>query len=506
MQDDAISTKPIINAQATDQKNRLILLGRSFFKRTFDLVCSFLGLLFLSPVFLVIAMAIKRETAGKVFYKGVRMGRHEKPFNIIKFTTMRPESTESNGSPITHSNDGRITKVGSYLRNTKLNELPQLWNVLVGDMSLVGPRPEDYDLAMQWPPETRKEIMSVRPGITSPASIVYRDEEHMLKGDNFMDDYLSKILPEKMRLDQLYVRNCNMFTDIDILAATVIVLLPQIRQKAIDERLFFGGPMLMLIRRVVPWFLIDIIVATISVGISGVVWRISTVINLGVPTFLVLALSIATFISLINMLMGLQKVTWRAASSAYVVDLGFSVVITMVILYVINRFLITEPWIPFSMFWLIGITTYLGLLAVRYRERLISSLANRWLLFRSSEATFAERILIVGAGQLGELTSWLIQRSAYSTVFGVVGFVDDDPKKRNSSIGGLKVLGSTQSICDQVNKYSVGIIMLAISNAEPKEIERIKAICDSTEAKVIVMPDLIKNIESALEVGGVNGK
>ncbi|NLA42216.1 MAG: sugar transferase, partial [Smithella sp.] len=252
MQDDAISTKPIINTQATDQKNRLILLGRSFFKRTFDLVCSFLGLLFLSPVFLVIAMAIKRETAGKVFYKGVRMGRHEKPFNIIKFTTMRPESTDSNGSPITYSNDERITKVGSYLRNTKLNELPQLWNVLVGDMSLVGPRPEDYDLAMKWSPEIRKEIMSVRPGITSPASIVYRDEEHMLKGNNFMDDYLSKILPEKMRLDQLYVRNCNMFTDIDILAATVIVLLPQIRQKAIDERLFFGGPMLMLIRRVVP--------------------------------------------------------------------------------------------------------------------------------------------------------------------------------------------------------------------------------------------------------------
>ena len=313
-------------------------------------------------------------------------------------------------------------------------------------------------------------------------------------------------MPEKMRLAQLYVRNCNMFTDIDILAATVIVLLPQIRQKAFDSRLFFGGPMLMLLRRVVPWFLIDIIVATISVGISGVVWRISTVINLGVPTFLVLALSIATFISLINMLMGLQKVTWRAASSAYVVDLGCSVVITMVILYVINRCLITEPWIPFSMFWLIGITTYLGLLAVRYRERLISSLANRWLLFRSSEATFAERILIGGAGQLGELTSWLIQRSAYSTVFGVGGFVDDDPIKRNSSIGGLKVLGSTQSICDQVNKYSVGIIMLAISKAEPKEIERIKAICDSTEAKVIVMPDLIKNIENALEVGGVNGK
>ncbi|NLG40204.1 MAG: sugar transferase, partial [Chloroflexi bacterium] len=222
-------------------------------------------------------------------------------------------------------------KIGRYLRNSKLNELPQLWNVLIGQMSFVGPRPEDYKIAMTWPPEVRKEISSVRPGITSPASIIYRDEEHLLKGDDFMDNYLGKILPDKQRLDQLYVRNHNLFVDMDVLAATIIMLLPQIRGKEIDEQVLFGGPTLMLFRRVVPWFLIDIIVATISVGLSGIVWRISAVINLGIPVFFILAVAIALIISLINMILGLQKISWREASPAYVIDIGISVGLTMFI-------------------------------------------------------------------------------------------------------------------------------------------------------------------------------
>lgn len=158
------------------------------------------------------------------------------------------------------------------------------------------------------------------------------------------------------------------------------------------------------------------------------------------------------------------------------------------------------------MFWLIGITTYIGLVGVRYRERLISSLSYRWLLFRGSEATFAERILIVGAGQLGELTSWLIQRSAYSTLFGVVGFVDDDPNKRDLRVGGFKVLGSTQEIPKIIDKYSVGIVMLACSSANETEMDRIKQICNDSEADVIVMPDLIMKLEDAFKGFTSNAK
>ena len=171
----------------------------------------------------------------------------------------------------------------------------------------------------------------------------------------------------------------------------------------------------------------------------------------------------------------------------------------MTIRWVINRLWLTEPWIPFSLYWLIGVTTYIGLVGVRYRNRLLTSLAYRWLLFRGSDAIFAERILIVGAGHLGELTSWLIQRSIYSTLFGVVGFVDDDPKKRDLRIGGIKILGSTDAIPNLVEKYSIAIIMMAISDGNQAELDRIKQICASTDAKVIVIPDLVRRLEEAFE-------
>lgn len=505
MQNDAIRTQAISSTKPM-KKSRFFSFANSIFKRTFDIFFAFFGLILLLPVFALIALAIKHESPGPVIYRGLRMGKDQKPFNIFKFRTMHCQPDGENGPPITAHKDQRVSKIGRYLRDSKLNELPQLWNVLIGEMSFVGPRPEDYELALTWPEDVRNEVLSVRPGITSPASIIYRDEEHMLKGDGFMDDYLKKILPDKQRLDHLYVLNHSFLSDIDVLAATLIVLLPQIRGKEVDEQYLFGGPTLMLFRRVVPWFLIDIVIATISVGLSGIVWRISAVINLGIPVFFILALAIAFIISLINIIMGLQKISWREASPAYVVDIGISVSVTMVILWLVNRFWITAPWIPFSMFWLIGITTYIGLVGARYRERLISSLAYRWLLFRGSEATFAERILIVGAGRLGELTSWMVQRSIYSTLFGVIGFVDDDPKKRDLRIGGIKVLGSTNAISELVEKYTVGIVIIAISNADEATKERVKQICDSTAAKVIVMPDLIMKLEEAFKGYATNGK
>jgi len=477
----------------------------AFIKRGLDIVFAVTGLIVLSPVFLLIAISIKRDSPGPVFYQGKRMGRYQKLFYIQKFRTMSLDAAQTPGAPVTANGDPRITKIGKYLRDTKLNELPQLWNVLVGEMSFVGPRPEDYDIAITWPEALREELMSVRPGITSPASVIYRDEEQLLKGAGFMDDYLVKILPDKLRLDRHYIQNLNLLTDLDVLATTVITLLPRIRGRELDERMLFGGPFLMFFRRVVLWFLIDVGVIILSVGISGVVWRISTVINLGIPTFAILAVTIAIFISLINALLGLQQVSWDKASSAYMVDLALSVGITMIILWILNRVVITQPWIPFSMLWLIGITTYVGLVAVRYRDRLISSLAYRWLLFRGSKASFAERILIVGAGQLGELASWLVERSAYSSMLGVVGFVDDDPHKRNLNLGGIKVLGPISSISAQVEKYDVSFIFLAITNCIDDEYERILNLCNATGARLVVLPDLVKTLDKSFEGIGING-
>lgn len=470
-----------------------------FIKRLFDILGALIGLILTFPLFVGIAIAIRRDSPGPVIYTGRRMGRGGRLFNIYKFRTMRLEPDDSQGAPITACDDPRVTKIGRFLRDTKLNELPQLWNVLIGDMSFVGPRPEDYDIAMTWDEDIKAEILSVRPGITSPASILYRDEEKLLKGEGFLDDYLVKILPDKLRLDQLYVRHHNVLTDIDILAMTAIALLPTLRQKQIDERYIFGGPFFALFRRIVPWFLLDIIVASVSVGLSGIVWRISTVINLGVWTFIVIALLIAVLTSFFNMVLGLQRISWGNASPAYILDIGVSVGLTMAIMWAVNRFWIKEPWVPFSMFWLIGLTVFIGLLGVRYRERLLSSVAYRWLLFRGDSPVFTERILIVGAGRLGELATWLVKRSAYESVFGLIGFVDDDFNKRDMHYDGVRVLGPIDAVPALVEKYQVDILMVAIENCSSEDRKRILKICNSTQAKVVELPDLVKALEKSLK-------
>ena len=196
-------TEKISNPTRTSPRR----LVASFLKRLSDILISIIVLFLLSPVFLYIALRIKKDSPGPVLFRGDRMGRYGKPFKILKFRTMREDDQSHNGAPVTAQDDTRITPFGKYLRDTKLNELPQFWNMLKGEMSLVGPRPEDLKIAQGWPEEVKAEVLSVRPGITSPASVIYRDEEKLLQGTGFMDDYLKTILPDKIRLDQLYVRN-----------------------------------------------------------------------------------------------------------------------------------------------------------------------------------------------------------------------------------------------------------------------------------------------------------
>jgi len=471
----------------------------SVLKRLGDILVSSLVLILFSPVFLYVAIRIKHDSPGPVFFKGDRMGRYGKPFKILKFRTMYEDDHSYNGAPVTAKDDDRITPFGKFLRDTKLNELPQFLNVLRGEMSIVGPRPEDLKIAQDWPEEVKAEVLSIRPGITSPASVIYRDEEKLLQGLGFMDDYLKTILPDKLRLDQLYVRNSSIFTDLDVIAMTTVTLLPRLRRTTVDQRWLFGGPFYVFFSRVFSWFLIDMFVTAFAVGISGVVWRLSAIINLGWQNYLLMSFAIAVFVSLINLLLGLNRVNWRSASPIYVVDLAISVSITMVVLYGITRFWLTDPWLPFSLIWLIGITMLIGLVFVRYRDRLFTGLANRWLLLRGPKSSYAERILIVGAGNLAEMTIWLLQRSAYSSIFGIIGMVDDDARKRNMESYGVRVLGSTEDIPALVEKYQIGLIFFAITNGSERDRNRITKLCEATDAKIVVIPDLVKVLERSIK-------
>lgn len=189
-------------------------------KRAFDFLSSLIGLVLLSPVLATIAILIKREDGGPVFYRGVRVGRFGKPFRIFKFRTM-VLNAEKMGGPSTADDDPRITKMGKLIRKFKLDELPQLLSVLKGEMSIVGPRPE-VQMYVDMFTEEEKAILSVRPGITDWASIWNPDEGAVLAGSPDPEKtYMEKIRPEKIRLQLKYVRERSFWVDLKIIFKTL---------------------------------------------------------------------------------------------------------------------------------------------------------------------------------------------------------------------------------------------------------------------------------------------
>ena len=462
-----------------------------FLKRALDIVAAFWGLVLLSPLFLLIAFWIRRESPGPVFYRGPRMGRDGKPFGILKFRTMHDHPASYQGPRVTAEDDGRVTPVGRWLRDTKLNELPQLWNVLVGEMSLVGPRPEDPEIARTWPRGVYQEILSMRPGITSPASVVYRDEEKLLKGASVMDDYLKIVMPDKLRLDQLYVRNHRFLSDLDIIFWTLLALLPALRKQTVSTESLYNGLLNRFMSRYFNWFVIDNLVAFAAVGLAGVLWRLSGPLDLGIAQALVRAAGIALLFSLVNSWMGLGRVWWRSARPAHLFDLALSSGISTFLIAAADWLWFRDHQVPIGMILVSGLLAFLGFIAVRYRERLLTGLATRWLQTRENQYKLRERVLVVGAGECGLLASWLLHRSKFASAFSIIGMVDDDTTKTGMTVDGHRVFGLTRRIPEIVKKQDVGVILFAIETIQTEEQERILKLCYQTSARVVLIPDLL---------------
>jgi len=189
-------------------------------KRTFDIVVAALGLIVLSPLLLFVALLIKLDSHGPILFKQERIGKEFRPFLIYKFRTM-VENASKTGGAITYGNDSRITRAGRLLRKIKLDELPQLINVLKGDMSFVGPRPEVRQYVELFRGEYM-EILTIRPGITDLASLKYRDEASLLgKAANPEEEYVSHVLPDKIRLAKDYLRHSSFLFDLGVIGKTL---------------------------------------------------------------------------------------------------------------------------------------------------------------------------------------------------------------------------------------------------------------------------------------------
>ena len=193
-------------------------------KRFFDIVSSGLGLIFLSPLFIILAIWIKLDSKGPVFYRQVRVGYKNKDFRIFKFRSMRVGADK--GSLVTiGGHDPRVTRSGYFIRKFKLDELPQLINVFVGDMSLVGPRPEVRHYVDYWTPE-QMHVLDVRPGITDPASIKFRNENELMeKAEDPEKYYIEVIMQEKIRLYLEYVKKHSFWYDLGLIFKTFFVII-----------------------------------------------------------------------------------------------------------------------------------------------------------------------------------------------------------------------------------------------------------------------------------------
>lgn len=196
-----------------------------YIKRIFDFIAALFGILILSPLFLLIAIWVKLDSKGPVFYKQCRVGQNNKFFWILKFRSMSINA-ENGGVLTVGSRDPRVTRSGYYLRKCKLDELPQLINVLVGEMSIVGPRPETEQYIRSYPKEQMELILSLKPGITDIASIRYRHENDILKeAEDPHQLYTERILPNKIRYKLLYVKECSFILDLKIIFWTLYEVL-----------------------------------------------------------------------------------------------------------------------------------------------------------------------------------------------------------------------------------------------------------------------------------------
>jgi diguanylate cyclase (GGDEF)-like protein len=469
---------------------------RRLIKRSFDFTLALVGLIILAPIFVYISILIKQDSPGPVFFWGTRMGKNGQAFKILKFRTMYERLESYQGPPVTADKDERITPLGHWLRDTKINELPQLWNVLMGEMSLVGPRPEDVEIAKSWPRDAFEEILSVRPGITSPASVLYHDEEKLLSQDNLMRDYLKRILPDKIRLDRLYVRHHSFFSDLDAIFWTTAIIVPQLSKTKIPEGYLFAGPISRFIHRYVSWFLIDFLVSLVVVYAANFIWGVGQQTYFGRDYLRVIALPLAIFFSGFNSLIGLDRVLWSEANIDDAVRLTISSVFMTTILWTVNYLQSIYHWfslspLPTSMILFIGMVAGFGFLSVRYRLRLLSSIARRWVDWRQETSEIGERVLIVGLGEGNKIANYLLRQRTFRTAFSIVGTVDNNnPSQHGMRVSGNWILGGIRDIPTLIRRYDIGMVLSTIPHSETEN-EHILEICQMSHTKLIFLDDLL---------------
>ncbi len=454
--------------------------------RVFDLLASLVGLFLLAPVFLVVAVAIKLESKGPIFFRGERAGKDGKPFGILKFRTMIAEAHKLGGG-LTHHGDPRITRLGSFLRRTKIDELPQLINVIRGEMALVGPRPEDPRY-LRYYSKDQRELLGVLPGITSIASIRYRNEEQLLPAGNWENVYIQSLLPAKLDIELNYLADRSFGTDLLVLLATIFALLK-------DEARFDAGARLItrieaVLGRYVSWALIDVVLIVAAYLLALVIRSVNAGVAFPRAIFQAM-LGMIVYIA-VNYLFGIYNRIWRYATIQEAMALAGSVFTSTAALAAVGL-LSSQRDLPLGAILLGGFFTFIFLAAARFRRSLFQGtlqVAEELVGFASGEGA---RVLIFGAKDIGQVLAWQLQNQL--RLYQIVGFVDDDRRRHGMRIHNIPVLGSRHQIPELVARLHVDLILIAMPLSKARDPQELLRLCRQTSAQVKILPSLAELLE-----------
>jgi len=459
-------------------------------KRLFDIIFSLIGLIISFPVLLICAVLIKLNSRGPVFFKQKRVGKGGKPFPIFKFRTM-VQDADSKGPKITPRNDNRITSIGSILRWSKLDELPQLINVLIGDMSFVGPRPE-VPHVVEYYTEEQKKVLSVKPGIIGANQILARNESDLYPEgiEDTESYYIKHILPEKLKVDMDYVEKSSFKYDIKLLIVGIITTI----LGAAQARVFLEAK--------IPAFLlpIDLVLVGLAYFLAYALrfdWHIpyedNKIFALSLP--IVMATRIGIFL-----IFRVYKNIWRYVSIndlfIIVKACTLSSVISVVLIFfldvrILSRSVFLIDWILVMLF-VGGFRVTLRILTERisFRERLQYMNVDR------------KNIVIIGAGDVGEMALRELERNVKYRYI-MVGFIDDDPQKQGKRIHGVKVIGTIEDIPNLAKPFRIDEAFLAISRLSSEEIKSIVRHCEEAGIKCRMVPAIIDALNGKIHLNKV---
>ncbi|OGP74490.1 MAG: hypothetical protein A2Y80_07895 [Deltaproteobacteria bacterium RBG_13_58_19] len=433
--------------------------------RMLDILISLLAVLLLLPFLPIVAFFIKIDSRGPVFYTCKRVGQGGKIFKMYKFRTMH-EHPGLRGPSVSPQGDPRVTRVGRVLRRLKLNEVPQFFNVLQGDMTLVGPRPEAPDLAQRYP-EAGRRIFSVKPGLVGPNQILGRNEEELYPpGVDPTKFYLEEILPKKMAVDLAYIEDKSFFKDLRylFLGLKVTVTGTLSRRHLLDNR----GQLVLL--------LCDTALCLLSLSLSHYLrydWSpnrgaqmaflklLPWAVGLRIPVFIFFGFyhSLIRHFSYFDAKRIFQGVALTSLALAGVSSLSSGISGQSHEVYARSVFFIDWSCLTFV---LIG---YRGIL-------------KKWYQRRGGNDTHQsrKRVVIWGAGDAGELCIQYLRKSQYP-LYEVVGFIDDDRTKKGKRLLGAKILGDRHHLPILTLLYNIQQIFVAIHSATTSELNAILEIC-----------------------------